>query len=68
VKYDARVEFWNPVLRICAVSLSKHYLRFQSAPQRKQHFTIAKTNWVKPFKEIITVYSENNTKCKVIDC
>jgi hypothetical protein len=37
------------------------------------HFTIIKINWLMPFKEIITVYSENhakpiNTKCSITDC
>jgi hypothetical protein len=34
----------------------------QSAPQRKQHFTITNINWLTLFKEIIAVYTENHTK------
>jgi hypothetical protein len=30
--------------------------------KKTQHFTITKTNWLTLFKEIIAVYSENNTK------
>jgi hypothetical protein len=41
--------------------------------KRTPHFTITKINWLMPFKEIITVYSENhakpiNTKCSITDC
>jgi hypothetical protein len=32
------------------------------ASKRTPHFTITKFNWLMPFKEIIAVYSENNTK------
>jgi hypothetical protein len=30
--------------------------------KRTPHFTIAKINWLMPFKEIIAVYGEKNTK------
>jgi hypothetical protein len=30
--------------------------------KRSQHLTITKINWLKLFKEIIAVYSENHTK------
>jgi hypothetical protein len=30
--------------------------------KKTQHFTITKINWLMLFKEIIAVYSENNTK------
>jgi hypothetical protein len=41
--------------------------------KKTQHFTITKINWLKLFKEIIAVNSENrtkpvSTKCRVIDC
>jgi hypothetical protein len=32
--------------------------------KKTQHFTITKINWLKLFKEIITVYTENHTKRK----
>jgi hypothetical protein len=40
--------------------------------KRTPHFTIAKINWLTLFKEIITVYSENdakpiNTKRRITD-
>jgi hypothetical protein len=41
--------------------------------KKTQHVTITKINWLTLFKEIIAVYSENNTKhintkCRVIEC
>jgi hypothetical protein len=33
---------------------------------RTQHFTITNINWLMPFKEIIAVYSENDTKPKLV--
>jgi hypothetical protein len=41
--------------------------------KRTPHFTITKINWLKLFREIIAVYSENhakpiNTKYSVTDC
>jgi hypothetical protein len=41
--------------------------------KRTPHFTITKINWLTLFKEIIAVYSENdtkpiNTKCSITDC
>jgi hypothetical protein len=41
--------------------------------KRTPDFTIIKINWLKLFKEIIAIYSENhakpiNTKCSITDC
>jgi hypothetical protein len=40
----------------------KFYVKIQSVPQRKQHFTITKINWLTLFKEIIAFYFENHKK------
>jgi hypothetical protein len=33
--------------------------------KRTQHFSITKINWLTPFKEIIPIYTENDTKLKL---
>jgi hypothetical protein len=37
-------------------------MKFQSVPQTKQHFTVTNSNWLKLFKEVIAVCSENHMK------
>jgi hypothetical protein len=52
------------------------YILFKNSvrtSKRTPNFTIKKTNWLMPFKEIIAVYSKNhakpkNTKCRITDC
>jgi hypothetical protein len=60
--FDRKFSFDINIGRAVSRSLSKYYLRIQSVPQRKQHFTITNINWLILFREIITVYSENHTK------
>jgi hypothetical protein len=54
---------WNPLKPKLVYIIFKNSVR---TSKRTPHFTITKINWLMLFKEIIVVYSENDTKPKAV--